>query len=380
MEKVIIKRYGDGKGKVFEGLKQVSDIEICGFTDKDTKLWGTSEKGYQVYSIFQVAELYKEQKIDKLVFACDIEMELLDRMVKEACNLGIEKGDIWITKPEFYANPQKKYICIYNEYRRLPYIEFHVADHCNLNCKGCVHFSPLVKGMKFADYETVKRDLLQLKKIVGYIDKIHILGGEPFLNEELYRYIDLVREVYPFSEISVVTNGLLVMKMNERTAEAFRRNSAQIMISSYMPVLGKMDEIVAYVRSKGIDVRCSEPIYEFAYTFDCEGGHAGGVQKIHCTCPNLYEGHLAVCPPIAYLKYYNEYFGQNLDEQDGLIDIYDESLTYNKLIEELHKVRNVCDNCLFISKEDAVPMKWEQSMQRNINDYVWMGEKVEINQ
>ena len=373
MERVVIKRYGNGKEKVLEGLKQVRDIEIYGFTDKDTKLWGTCEKGYLVYSIFQVAELYKAKKIDKLVFACDIEMELLDRMVKEACSLGIEKEDIWITKPEFYVDSLKKHICIYEEYMRLPYIEFHVADHCNLNCKGCVHFSPLVKGKKFADFDMVKRDLLQLKKLVCYIDKIHILGGEPFLNEELDKYIDLVRDVYPFSEISVVTNGLLVMKMNERTEKAFKRNRATIAISSYLPVLGKIDEIIAYVKEKGIDVRCSETIYEFAYTFDCQGGHAGGAQKIHCTCPNLYEGHLAVCPPIAYLKYYNEYFGQKLDEQDGLIDIYDDDLTYDKLIEELHKVRCICDKCLFISKEDAVPMKWEQSMQRSISDYVWMG-------
>lgn len=56
-----------------------------------------------------------------------------------------------------------------------------------------------------------------------------------------------------------------------------------------------------------------------------------------------------------------------------MIDIYDDDLTYDKLIEELHKVRCICDKCLFISKEDAVPMKWEQSMQRSISDYVWMG-------
>lgn len=26
----------------------------------------------------------------------------------------------------------------------LSYLEFHVADHCNLNCKYCTHYSPLV--------------------------------------------------------------------------------------------------------------------------------------------------------------------------------------------------------------------------------------------
>ena len=371
MNRVIIKRHESGE--MFENLKKVQDIEICGFTDLDTKLWGTQEKGYPVYSIFQVAEFYKERKIDKIIFASKIRMPLLNRMVKEACNLGIDKRDIWIAKPEFYTEPIREHICVYDEYRRIPYIEFHVVDSCNLNCKGCVHFSPLVRGEKFADYETVKRDLVQLKKLVSYIDKIHILGGEPFLNKELDKYIDLVRTVYPFSDINIVTNGLLLMKTDEKIISAIKKNKAKIQISTYPPIMGKIDEIIDWAKNKGLEVGCSEPIYEFAYTFDCKGGHSHGVSHINCTCPNLYEGSLAVCPPIAYMNYFNEYFEQDIEYQDGLIDIYDNSLTYNKLLKELHKVRHICDKCLFISKEDAIPMKWELSKQRDISDYTYMG-------
>ncbi len=374
MYRVVIKRYGRGRDELFEGLKSIDDIEICGFTDKDTKLWGNLEKGYPVYSIFQIAELYREKKVDKVIFTYEIGMSLMDRMVKEAVNLGIRKGDIWIAKPEFYVEQVRRHICEYEEYKRLPYIEYHVTDHCNLNCKGCVHFAPLVQGEKYADYETLKRDLLQLKKLVPYIDKIHILGGEPFLNKELGRYIELTREVYPFSNISVVTNGLMLIKMKADVIESLRKNKVRISISSYPPILSRINDIVAYVKDQGIEIDCTEPIYQFAYTFDSKGGHAEGAKRINCTCPNLYEGHLAVCPPIAYMKYYNDYFNQNMTYEDGLIDIYDENLTYKVLVDELHKIRKVCDKCLFISKEDAVFMDWEQSKLKNINDYVWRGE------
>ncbi len=277
MDRVVIKLYKSDKA--FEGLKQLEDIEICGFTDSNVKLWDTHEKGYTIYSIFKVAELYKRREIDKVIFASEISMSLLSRMVKEACNLGINEKDLWIVKPEFYTDPIKENICEYKDYRRLPYIEFHVADHCNLNCSGCVHFSPLVKTEKYADYETVKRDLIQLKKLVSYIDKIHILGGEPFLNNELDRYIDLVHMIYPFSNIHVVTNGLLLKNMEQKLIESFRRNKAKIWISSYPPILDKIEEIITWVKDKGIEIRCSEPIYEFAYTFDQKGGHAEGGHK-----------------------------------------------------------------------------------------------------
>lgn len=279
MERIVIKRYGRGKSELAEGLQGVKDIEICGFTDKDTKLWGSVEKGYPVFSIFQTADLYRENKIDKVILTCEIDAPLMQRMVKEAVCLGIKKSDIWIAKPEFYVEPAKKNICAYEDYKRLPYMEYHTADHCNLNCKGCVHFAPLVQGEKFADYETVKRDLAQMKKIVPYIDKIHILGGEPFLNKELGRYIDVTREMYPFSDIGVATNGLLLMKMEPDVIEAFRRNHARILVSSYPPILNRINEIAAYVKGLGIDISFSEPIYEFAYTFDKKGGHMGGGKK-----------------------------------------------------------------------------------------------------
>lgn len=371
MNKVVIKKLHSDK--MFEGLKKVENIEIYAFTDSQPQLWGEEENGYPICSIYKVAELYSKQLIHKIIFSSDIDLNLLDRMVQEVSNLGIRYEDIWIIKPEFYLEPLMENICMYKQYKRLPYIEFHVADHCNLNCKGCVHFSPLVKQQKFVEYETVKKDLLQLKKIVSYIDKIHILGGEPFLNKELDRFIYLVHDVYPFSKVNVVTNGMLLMQMSEKVVKAFQNTGTWIEVSVYPPVLNKIDEIITFVREKGIKICCSEPIYEFDYMFDNNGQHSQGVRQINCSCPNLYEGHLAVCPPIAYMSYFNEYFDEKFAYEDGLINIYDENLTYDGLVEELHKVRQICDKCLFISKEDRVPMVWKQSsIHKDISDYVYV--------
>lgn len=203
-----------------------------------------------------------------------------------------------------------------------------------------------------------------------YVDEIGILGGEPFLNRDLDKYIDLVRNVYPYAKITVVTNGLLLNRISDAHIEAIKRNRANISISAYPPVLSSLDTIVSGIRDRGIEVSVREVAREFAYTFDEKGGHAVGAKTLNCSCPNLYKGHLVVCPPIAYLGYFNEYFGTDLDDRDGMIDIYDENLTFAGLVSELHKIRNVCDRCLFISKEDRVSQKWEQSSNIKISDYV----------
>ena len=46
----------------------------------------------------------------------------------------------------------------------LPYLEVHLVDHCNLNCKGCGHFS-LIGEVWFADLDKYVQDMSQLKRL-----------------------------------------------------------------------------------------------------------------------------------------------------------------------------------------------------------------------
>jgi hypothetical protein len=50
--------------------------------------------------------------------------------------------------------------------RNIESIEFHLAEHCNLNCAGCDHFSPLA-AEEYASLETVKKDMARLAELTG---------------------------------------------------------------------------------------------------------------------------------------------------------------------------------------------------------------------
>ena len=64
----------------------------------------------------------------------------------------------------------------------MKYIETHIVDHCNLNCRGCSHFSPLAKPY-FKSLDEYKREFERLAEITNhYIQQIRIMGGEPFLH------------------------------------------------------------------------------------------------------------------------------------------------------------------------------------------------------
>ncbi len=368
--KVMIKL---NKGQtVNTALQDFNDIEVIGFFANSPKFWGHNYDGIPVYSIYDAVRMYSENAVDKFILNGDFPLATIQSKAHELLSFQIRHEDVLITS-QIFSN-KKSWECIHSidHYARLPYLEFHVADHCNMNCKGCVHFSPLVKDEVFPSYSDVEKGLRQLHNLVPYIDTIRIMGGEPFLNPDLGKYLDLTRQVYPFSTISVVTNGLLLMSIRDELVASFIRNNISINVSFYPPLMPNMQKIMQTISEKGIKISRSEPIREFAYALDEQGGHALHAKCINCTCPNLYKGALYVCPIIAYLRYFNEAFHENLDDQDGRIDIYDPHLTFPQLVKELHKVRKLCDRCLFISHEHADLKEWARTENAVIEDYMRM--------
>lgn len=134
----------------------------------------------------------------------------------------------------------------------LPYLEFHIADHCNLNCRGCEHYSGLVKSPHFPNFDRFERDMIQLHKFINDIGVIRILGGEPLLNPEINRYIELSRRLYPQSTLFVVTNALLLPKMPDSFFETLLAQKAMLFISYYLPLQSKMQSIRQMLHERGV--------------------------------------------------------------------------------------------------------------------------------
>ena len=80
-----------------------------------------------------------------------------------------------------------------------PYtLGIHVAEHCNLNCCGCNHYSPIAKS-SFCDLSVLKHSLDKLKsgKVLKMFKSIDLIGGEPLLNPDIVEVFKIVREAGP---------------------------------------------------------------------------------------------------------------------------------------------------------------------------------------
>ena len=149
------------------------DIFIAGLSSVSLGQFASSSV---TYTPEETATLYRSHQIDGVI-NIQGENPYYFRLLKE---LGIE--NIYVIPHTLYQKLELSEsidgdAILYPYKEVLPelmQLEFHLADHCNLNCKGCSHFSNLVPQPVFPDKEQFVRDLQQL---TGYFSQIHVLSA-----------------------------------------------------------------------------------------------------------------------------------------------------------------------------------------------------------
>lgn len=214
---------------------------------------------------------------------------------------------------------------------RIPILHIHLADHCNLNCRGCDNFSPLSPAV-FAGVEVVERDCARISELSGgQVGEIQLLGGEPLLHPQVTRFLEIARNNFPTTPVKLVTNGVLLLKQPEIFWESCRKNNIEIVVTKY-PVKIDHDKIEQHVKAQGVMFSFYGNTRAIPKTMMCAPLDLAGKQDardsfLRCNsanrCVAMDNGRIYTCSLIPYVKYFNTQFGQNLQvtERD-YIDIY----------------------------------------------------------
>jgi organic radical activating enzyme len=244
---------------------------------------------------------------------------------------------------------------------RLSYLEFHLTDHCNLNCKGCGHFAPIAEK-KFADLDEFKRDMEQLRKLFSTVQKIVLMGGEPLLHPQIEAFLFATRSFFPKANIIIYTNGILLPQMSETFWNACRTCSVDIDITVYPPVKQKESALIQLVKSKGLGVFTHSVTLFYAF-YNKKGDTCANkaFKKCHKRWynPMLREGKMFVCHKPATIRYFNERYNLKIPT-DGFVDIYTHGLSGWDVKEQLDIAPTTCCYCTL--GWDVIPVfPWKPS-------------------
>ena len=257
----------------------------------------------------------------------------------------------------------------------LIHLETNVTDDCNLSCKGCTHFSNLFDKKCCYALEDFKRDIAKIAENCAVI-KLHLLGGEPLLNENLYKYVDFARVALPYTQIFIDTNGLLLFKHSEKLYESMKRNNVEFRISLYEPTLRIKAKIVDFLNSRNIkftfkpeQAQITKFTKILSESFDSDPEKSMTV----CTsagCRFLRNGTIYKCPVEGLVYAYYDKFGITNDLKYGIeIDSID---NWHKVIWQLNE--HPVEACRVCSETPEL-MDWELSIHPDRKDWVAISDR-----
>lgn len=294
-------------------------------------------------------------------FCKEMESQLLERTVKR----------------EYILQPDEISL-ILSTARKTPHQKLKVivdlAEHCNLNCRGCDHFSPLAKEC-FTSPEEFDRDMNRLSELFGNkVSLIKLEGGEPLLNPHIVDFIKIAYRYFPQARIGIYTNGLLLLKMSEIFWEVCSKYQVKLEVTKY-PI--EFDYELIYKKAVGKNVEMQyfaggESIKNLRHhPLDLDGRQNIENNFYHCflanNCIMLKNGRLYTCTTIPNMKHFNRYFNKDIKimEEDG-IDIYSD-VTYQDIFEFLSRPVQACRYCKVADRTDG--HAWGVS-KRELNEWI----------
>lgn len=251
--------------------------------------------------------------------------------------------------------------------KRIPFnFEIHLTNSCNLNCKGCFHFSPLAKSNDHYPIEQFEKDINRISELFdGSFRWVNVLGGEPLLNNDIEKYLDILGEKIRKGKIKLITNGIKLLSMPDSFYESCVKNNIIISITKY-PIPLDYDLIVKKIESFGCKYeyfgnKCKndsfmQPSLDKNSKLNYKDNYLKC--KFSNVCITLEKGYLYYCTIPAFVYIFNEKFGNIFDDNDNGINIY--TSTKNEIVEFLRIPHHFCKYCdLDYRKKNKI--RWEKS-------------------
>lgn len=241
---------------------------------------------------------------------------------------------------------------------RLPQLDLNLTEHCNLNCAGCNHFCPLADKWFYSPMKA-ESELAQLKKYVGNVDRIFIVGGEPLLNPQVEDFFCIVHKFFPNAVQTLWTNGTLLKRMPESFWEKCREYQVDVRFTNYPQLRHRAPELARLIREK---------LGSF-YGFDREDcclmltdREVPNKSLSRCGLPiiTLSRGKIYHCPYEAYIHIYNKRFGTKFPERQGY-DIFASTASVQGLQDHLVTPSAMCRNCR--DKDNIVLVDWSSASE-----------------
>lgn len=345
-------------------IQRFQDVRIICFIDNDrAKINDTSEIPVLPAGVLRILE--KGGLIDKIIIP-GYDPSVYRSICIQLYELGIEKARSYLFYAENIYFEEKVAVChtfaevLKEADMMIPLVgalETEVCEICNLNCKRCNHYSNIFDTGKMMSLELFEKDIKRLSELIYNIKRFKLLGGEPLLNPELYKFVRITRQYFNKTYLAIVTNGILVRQMPQELIDAIKEADAVVEISVYPPVKKIIESVICFLEKNSIKYKIFRDGSQFGSYLNLSGNSDKEYAMSKCyaqVCHAFKNGMVYKCASGQNIHVFNEKYKMHLPEIG--IPLHSETMEAKQLYSYLLNTVELCCFCTRFVYHD-----WEQS-------------------
>lgn len=340
-----------GCGKIGKWSKEKIELlnnaneKVVAYADNDLSKIGMEHDGIPVISVWKLKRDFKDctvciptaygEKVVRKIFTM-LEDTFLEGQIKVIpYNTTKKEGIEW-----------EELLCPLESWHQFDTLDLMLAKHCNLRCVRCNAFSNIAEEAFYLP-ERLEKDLKRLSIMVPNIKVIKLIGGEPLLNPDLTECIKISKKYYPYARVSIVTNGLLIRKLDAEKIKTIKENDVGISMTLYPALHNSIDDIVDCLREQGIRFNIFRSGDYFVPILNETGKYNPNdikKQEDKVKCIVMFNGKISRCAPGLNIDVYNKKYGKNFPA-DGIYNIHDDEMNGERLVKHLDDSFELCRFC-----------------------------------
>jgi len=259
-----------GFGLAGKWLSDNLTARIGGFIDTDLKKSGRSFNDHIVYSLENAALVMNEETI-VVISVIDIQdvLPLLERLPHKrwiALGLHLENTQVLhnpMEESREFVEYSLKAVedCHKGFFSKdtlfLRSIDIVITEKCSLRCKDCSNLMQYYEAPVDITHEEIMRDFETLTESVDHIYEVRLIGGEPFMNKDIYRIIESLIVSPKITKMVVYSNAMIPIRVEN--CEILKHPKIIFSLTDYGSLAKNTKKVAQSLSDLGVAYRLHPP-------------------------------------------------------------------------------------------------------------------------
>jgi sulfatase maturation enzyme AslB (radical SAM superfamily) len=136
-------------------------------------------------------------------------------------------------------------------------VDVMITERCTLKCRDCSNLMQYYEEPKNISLNQVLDDFNSLANNVDHIFEVRLIGGEPFMNKDIYEIIDVLVKSTKISRLVIFSNAMVPFKLDK--IRTLRHPKIVLSLTNYGNLAKKTMDNVSLLDGEGIPYRLHPP-------------------------------------------------------------------------------------------------------------------------